>query len=211
MKKVTIILSALLALIFCHQAFAVTGLGLGARVGLIQNYDNPVTKKMFPEFSLKQMPMLGVHLKIGTLPIIDLEVSAEYSWRKKKDILYKYNPEGLPNFTPFKADFTIRDLSLNATGKYNFSFPGIKPYIGAGVGIHRILYEISVDTISVILPENENKIGFHGVAGLSLKLPVFPFEFFAEGRYTFINTKQPKFDTKQTHYTTLMVGITFNL
>lgn len=206
MKKVAVILSALLALIFCHQAFAVTGLGLGARVGLIQNYDNPVTKKMFPEFSLKQMPMLGVHLKIGTLPVIDLEVSAEYSWRKKKDILYKYN-----QVIPFKADLTIRDLSLNATGKYHFSFPAIKPYIGAGLGIHRILYEISVDTISVILPENENKIGFHAVAGLSLKLPVFPFEFFAEGRYTFINTKQPKFDTKQTHYTTLMAGITFNL
>jgi opacity protein-like surface antigen len=209
MKKAAIIISALLVVFSCQQTLAVTGLGLGVRGGLIQNYDNPVTKKMFPEFSLKQMPFLGVHLKIGTLPIIDLEVSAEYSWRKKKNILY--DPEGLQGFTPFKADFTIRDLSLNATVKYNFSFPAIKPYIGAGVGIHRILYEISVDTISVVFPENENKLGFHGVGGLSLKLPVFPLEFFAEGRYTFINTKQPKFDTKQTHYTTLMAGVTLNL
>ena len=211
MKKVAVIVSALLVIFFCHQAFAITGLGLGIRGGLVSNYDNPVTKKMFPDWSLKEMPLLGAHLKIGMLPVIDLEISAEYSWKKKKNIVYEFKPEGYLDCIRQVVDFTIRDLSLNATGKYHLSFPKIRPYIGVGAGIHRILYEISVDTMRVILPENENKLGFHGVAGLSLKLPVLPFELFAEGRYTFINTKQKKFDTKQTHYTILMAGVTFNL
>ncbi len=196
--------------LFNSGAQAVTGLGLGVRGGMIQNYDNPGLEKFSSDFtsgfSLKQMPLLGAHLKIGTLPIVDLEISVEYAWKKKKNIIYY--PEGVKILDPPQADLTVRDLSLNATVKYPFSFPVVKPYVGAGVGIHRMLYEFSAGETKVIFPDDENKIGFHGVGGVSLRLPSFPLEIFAEGRLVYIKTEQEKLDTKETDFVTIMAGIT---
>jgi opacity protein-like surface antigen len=152
---------------------------------------------------------LGAHLKIGTLPLIDLEISAEYAWKKKENILYY--PEELEGAIPLQVDMKVKDLSLNATAKYHFSFPVVKPYVGAGVGIHRMLYQFSAGDTSVIFPEDENKIGFHGVGGLSFKIPVFPLEVFAEGRFVYIKTEQKKLDTKETDFITILAGVTLNL
>jgi len=179
------------------QAFAITGLGIGIRGGMIQNYKNPnlnslPTSKDF----LKEMSMAGVHLKIGTLRIIHLEGSLEYAWKKKEIVLQD----------KVKADFTINDLSLNATAKYFFSFPIVKPYAGAGAGLHRLVYKISKGSYSMYLPENQNTLGFHGVGGVSFKFPMFPVELFGEGRYTVVQSKG-----KSTKYTTLLAGFTFNL
>jgi len=211
-KKILLLSMAGILFLFSSEACAVTGLGVGVRGGTIRNYDNPGLEK-FSEFtsgfSLKQMPLLGVHLKIGTLPIIDLEVSAEYAWKKKKDIIY-YSEE-LGKLIPFQGNLTVRDLSLNATAKYSFSFPIVKPYVGAGIGIHRMLYEFSAGETSVYFPEDENKIGFHGVGGLSFKIPVFPLEVFAEGRFVYIKTEQKKLDTKETDFITILAGVTLNL
>lgn len=211
MKKFIFFSLVCFLFLFNSNAQAVTGLGLGVRGGIIQNYDNPALKKFSSNytsgFSLKQMPLLGAHLKIGTLPVIDLEVSVEYAWKKKKNILYC--PEGLK--LPFQIDLTVRDLSLNATAKYLFSFPVVKPYVGAGIGIHRLLYEFSAGDTIVMFPEDENKIGFHGVGGVSLQLPAFPFEIFVEGRFVYIKTKQKKLDTKETDFITILAGITLNL
>jgi opacity protein-like surface antigen len=197
MKKLPFVLGLFICSFTPIQAFAITGLGVGIRGGLISNYKNPnlnslPTKKDF----LKGMPMVGVHLKIGTLRVIHLEGSLEYAWKKKEVILQDQ----------VKADFTINDLSLNATAKYIFSFPVIKPYAGVGAGLHRLVYKISVGNYSAYLPENQNRLGFHGVGGLLFKLPMFPFELFGEGRYTIIQTKD-----KSTKYATLLAGFTFNL
>ena len=118
MKKLQFVLGLFICSLMPIQAFAITGLGVGIRGGLIPNYKNPnlnslPTQKDF----LKGMPMVGIHLKIGTLRIIHLEGSLEYAWKKKEVIL----PDQV------KADFTINDLSLNATAKYIFSFPVVKP------------------------------------------------------------------------------------
>jgi len=195
-----------LLILFASGAWAVTGLGVGVRGGVIQNYDNPAIKKFY---SLKQMPLLGAHLKIGTLPLIDLEISVEYAWKKKENIIYY--PEELGGLVPLKVDLKIKDLSLNATAKYLFSFPVVRPYVGAGVGIHRMLYEFSSGETTVIFPEDENKIAFHGVGGVSVQLPVFPLEIFAEGRFVYIKTEQKKLDTKETDFVTILGGVTLNL
>lgn len=198
MKKLSFIM---LGLVLCSfgpvRAFAITGLGIGVRGGLIQNYRNANLNSLPTEKDfVTEMPMAGIHLKIGTLRIIHLESSLEYGWKKKEVILED----------KMKADFTINDLSLNATAKYFFSFPVIRPYAGAGAGLHRLVYKISLGSYSVYLPENQNRLGFHGVGGLSLEFPVFPFELFAEGKYTIIGTKN-----KTTRYTTILAGLTYNL
>jgi len=204
MKKVPFILGFFICSFIPMQTFAITGLGMGIRGGLIQNYKNPnlnslTTQKDF----LKKMSMAGLHLKIGTLRIIDLEASLEYAWKKKEIIV-----EGVEDYVgnKVKADFTINDLSLNATAKYIFSVPVVKPYLGAGVGLHRLVYKISEGGYSVYLPENQNRLGFHGVGGFLLKFPMLPFELFGEGRYAIIQTKE-----EATKYTTILAGLTFNL
>ena len=197
MKKLPFILGLFICSFIPIQTFAITGLGMGIRGGLIPNYKNPnldslTTQKDF----LKEMPMAGVHLKIGTLRIIDLEVSMEYAWKKKEILLEDI----------IKAELTVNDFSLNATAKYIFSVPAVKPYLGAGAGFHRLIYKISIDDYQGYFPDNENRLGFHGVGGLLLKFPALPFELFGEGRYTIVQTKD-----KATKYTTILAGLTFNL
>jgi opacity protein-like surface antigen len=179
------------------QTFAITGLGIGVRGGLIQNYENPSLNSFTgQEDFLKEMPLAGIHLKIGTLPIIDLEASLEYAWKEKEIVL-----EDRP-----KADLTVSDFSFNATAKYVFSVPAVTPYAGMGAGFHRMVYKISIENYQGYFPDNENRLGFHGVGGVLLKFPVFPFELFGEGRYTIIQTKN-----KTTKYTTILAGLTYNL
>ena len=203
MKRVSLILGLLVLLFFCPQAWSITGLGIGIRGGMIQNYknDNLDSIPTLDQDWLKKMPMVGVHIKIGTLRIIHLEASVEYAWKEKKIDLKVPITEDI-----IKANFSIKDLSLNGTAKYMFSFPVLKPYLGAGVGIHRLVYELSSDDYSIPLPEDQSRLGFHGVGGFLLSFPASPLELLAEVRYTSIQTKN-----EPTRYTTILAGITFNL
>ena len=82
--KRTIGLTFILAILFFSTSHAITGLGIGVRGGIIQNYDNPGLDAFPSSLSLDKMPFLGAHLKIGTLPIVDVEISAEFAWKKKE-------------------------------------------------------------------------------------------------------------------------------
>ena len=198
MKRCFFLLCFFTYLFFSSTSWGITGLGIGIKGGLIQNYKNdnldliPTQNKDW----LKEMPTVGLHLKIGTLRIIHLEASVEYAWKKKQIVL--------DNQT--KADFSINDLSLNGTAKYIFSFPVLKPYLGLGAGIHRLVYGLSYGAYSGYVPDDQNTIGIHGVGGVVLSIPVFPLEFLAEARYTSIQTKN-----KSTRYTTILAGLTYNL
>lgn len=196
MKKVLVLLGVLVVL--SSPAYAIKGVGIGVRGGLVSDYKNPGLDNSTFSLDLKQMPMFGGHVVIGFIPIIELEGSAEVAWKKKSfDILGT------------TGDLTLKDFSLNATAKYKFPLPVIKPYIGAGLGWHWLSYSVSLSSGSSIeVPVDENRLGYHGLVGLALKLPALPLEFFAEGRYTHIMTKQEKFDTKASHYTTILGGVT---
>ena len=203
MKRWLFLLCFLVFLLFGSEAWSITGLGIGIKAGRIQNYKNDNLDSI-PTLSqdwLKEMPVVGVHLKVGTLRIIHLEASAEYAW-KKKEIILKHPTTG----NPIKTDFSINDLSLNGTAKYMLSFPVLKPYVGAGVGIHRLAYSITYQDTYIPLPEDQNRVGFHGVGGFLLSFPAFPVELLAEVRYTSIQTKN-----EPTRYTTILAGLTFNL
>jgi len=198
-------LTSVLILLFFSSSQAITGLGIGVRAGMIQNYDNPGLDAFSSFLSLDKMPFLGAHLKIGTLPLVDFELSAEYAW-KKKDVVVSVGPLSL------KGDFTVSDFSLNATAKYHLSVPVFKPYVGAGAGFHRLIYKLDVEGMvePIILPENESRLGLHAVAGIAIKASALPFEIFAEGRYTHIKTRQDRLDTSSTNYPSIMLGATLN-
>lgn len=198
MKKGCFLLWIFFFLLLGSEAWSITGLGIGIKGGMIQNYknDNLDSIPTLGQDWLEKMPVVGVHLKIGTLRIIHLEASVEYAWKEKEIVLGDLA----------KVNFSIHDLSLNATAKYMFSFPVLKPYLGAGVGIHRLAYGISNDDCSVVLPDDKSRVGFHGVGGFVLSFPAFPLELLAEVRYTSIQTKN-----EPTRYTTILAGVTFNL
>ena len=196
MKKVLILLGVLV--ILSSPVYAVTGVGIGVRGGLVSNYTNPGLDNSMFSLDLKQMPMFGGHVVLGFIPVIELEGSAEVAWKKKS-----FDIAGTT------GDLTLKDFSLNATAKYKFPFPVIKPYIGAGLGWHWLTYSFSLGSAGTVeVPVDENRLGYHGLVGVALKLPALPLEFFAEGRYTHIMTKQEKFDTKASHYTTILGGVT---
>jgi opacity protein-like surface antigen len=202
MKKTVILLGVLM--LCASPVYAISGVGVGVRGGFVQNYDNPGLDESSLPVDLKEMPMLGAHVVFGFIPIIDLEGSAEMAW-KKKEFLFESGVDTI------EADFTVRDFSLNVTAKYKIDLmPVIKPYIGAGLGWHWLTYSTSLDEgPSFSLPVDENRLGYHGVGGVSLKFPAVPFELFAEYRYTHIMTKQEELDTKGTNYSTVLGGITF--
>ncbi len=196
MKKSIVVLGLLLLL--ASPTYAITGVGVGVRGGLVSDYKNPGLDNSVFSLDLKQMPMVGGHVVIGFIPIIKLEGSAEVAWKKKS-----FDIGGIT------GDLTLKDFSLNATAKYEFGLPVLRPYIGAGLGWHWLSYSFSMSSVGTIeVPVDENRLGYHGLVGLALKLPGLPLEFFAEGRYTHILTKQEKFDTKASHYTTILGGVT---
>ena len=204
MKRLIGLTSVLILLLF-SSSHALTGLGIGVRAGMIQNYDNPGLDAFPASLSLEKMPVLGAHFKIGTLPLIDFELSAEYAW-KKKEVVVSIGTDSL------KGDFTVSDFSLNATAKYHLSVPVFKPYLGAGAGFHRLVYKLDVEGLGeqIVLPDNESRLGLHAVAGVALKAALLPVEVFIEGRYTHIKTRQEELDTSSTNYSSIMGGITLN-
>jgi len=150
--------------------------------------------------------MFGGHIKIGTLPIIDLEASAEYA-QKKYDIGIS-----IPEVQDLSGEVTFRIVSLRASAKYHISPPlsPIKPYLGAGLGMHLMTSTIDIPGTQYTIPLNEDysesKTGAHALGGVLLSLPLFPLEFFAEGRYGVIFTGDGS-----TKSTSLYAGATFKL
>lgn len=202
MKKFFLFLAVFFLLV--SQSYALTGLGLGVRAGVVSNYDNPKLGNL-----IKDMDMLGAHMKIGALPIIDLEVSGEYCWKTEEGVFtltnfypLGENPSG--GDTLVAAKFKIEDYSVNATAKCVLPTGTVRPYIGVGGGVHflrykRIEYEITAT-------RTETKPSYHFCAGVLLNVPVIPLDIFAEGRYSSIQTEK-----KATMFFTWMLGATLNL
>ena len=200
MRKV--ILTVLLGILICGlgTAEALTGLGFGVRAGTTK-LEDPNTGESFDT-----MTMFGGHLKIGTLPIIDLEASAEYA-QKKYDITIP-----IPQVEDLGGEVTFRIVSLRASAKYSISPPlsPIKPYVGAGLGMHLMTSTIDLPGTQYTIPLNEDysesKTGAHALGGVLLSFPVLPFEVFAEGRYGVIFA-----EGESVKATSLYAGLNFKL
>jgi opacity protein-like surface antigen len=198
--KWTLVILTVLLISGLGTAEALTGLGFGVRAGTTK-LEDPNTGESFDA-----MAMFGGHLKIGTLPIIDLEASAEYA-QKKYDIGIS-----IPQADDFSGEVTFRIVSLNASAKYSISPPlsPIKPYVGAGLGMHLMTSTIDLPGTQYTIPLNEDysesKTGAHALGGVLLTFPVIPFEIFAEGRYGVIFTED-----ESVKATSLYAGLNFKL
>jgi hypothetical protein len=202
MRSFRFIILALAGILFfgAGASEALTGLGFGLRAGTTK-LEDPNTSE-----SLDAMTMFGGHVKVGTLPIIDLEGSLEYA-QKKYDLDIP-----IPGAEDIMGDVTFRTVSLRGSAKYNISPPmsPVKPYVGASLGMHFMTSTIDIPGTQYTIPLNEDysesKTGADALAGLLVSLPLFPLEFFAEGRYGVIFA-----DGGSVKSTSLYAGATFKL
>jgi len=104
--KYIILLLTVILFFSAGQSEALTGLGFGLRAGTTK-LEDPNTDE-----SLDAMTMFGGHVKVGTLPILDLEGSLEYA-QKKYDV-------DIPilEADDIIGDVTYRNVSLRAAAKY---------------------------------------------------------------------------------------------
>jgi outer membrane protein W len=198
MKRIVILISVLSIILIANSAFAVVG--IGARGGMNMFADDPPGNG----------PMFGAHLKLDfPLTPISVELSGEL-FQKTYDEEFAYGGETVEYETKF------RNISANATLKYYMKLmplSPIKPYIGAGAGLHVMSYEVEYEGETIIIPEDAqagmepedvSKLGIHGVLGMDIKLPVMPFALFVEGKYTSVFTEE-----ESTNFTSLYGGINF--
>jgi len=196
-----LILAAVMVCCFTLPASAITGLGFGLHGGLGMNYSFDEIVPIGTVDTLviafeDNLTVIGAHVNIGTLPVLDFILFGDYAW-KSTDMTADYS-------------FKVHDLSFGASVKKKFDvMPIIKPYLCIGGGMHAIVYSLkNKDTgVEVPLPvEDESKFGFHFGGGVEASFPVFPFAPFIEGRYNIISTSG-----ESTKYFMLLAGISLNI
>ncbi|MFH1143146.1 MAG: hypothetical protein V1774_01210 [Candidatus Eisenbacteria bacterium] len=133
--------------------------------------------------------LVGVHLGLGLLPLIEIEVAGEYvsdELRFEEGVF-----EGLE--TAGKADF--EDLTLYLTGRFDLlSVPllPLKGYLGGGMNVHYADVDVEpAEGVSEDLEEaiedatgQKTRVGWHAVGGVRLGLGGLPAAAFLEGRYS---------------------------
>src|SRR4030066_1548987 len=108
MRKLAL-LSALIVGFCFTDSFAVKGIGFGVRGGYVSGYDNP--NLVGTTGKIDKLQMLGAHIQLGFVPVVDAEVSGEYAGKTENDIYPGVN-------------LTYGDFSVNGSGTYPFSLPG---------------------------------------------------------------------------------------
>lgn len=206
MKKITLTL----AIVVCLNlpASAVTGLGFGLHAGMTNNYSysalDDSLRAIAEEYPIlgisedikfdDELTSIGAHVKVGTLPVIDFYFFADYAWKKKE--------------LTSDVDLRLSDFSFGVTAKKMFSFSVLKPYVGAGAGMHKLVYTIETDLVGYVLPvpDDQTKIGYHVAGGLELNIPILPLDPYAEFRYNWVTTEE-----KTTKFGLISLGLTFSL
>ncbi len=193
------LLLTLFLVILAMPAFALTGVSIGLRGGLVTNFDQPGFAT--PGYESNQMPIGGLHVRVSTLPMFDLIVTGEYAWKKNS---YSWSGESL--------EISQRDLLFSASVVYPIKLKPISPYAGVGMATHSLGYDFAVpsgwslSTYGVEVPGNTTRLGYHLVGGVDLKVPMFPLSFSAEFRMNWINTPD-----EVTKYDSIVAGLNFSL
>lgn len=161
------------------HAYALTGLGIGAKLGQVTKYDNPSLKLSDAKFS--DFTAYGVFAKFGTKSV-DVEFGADWSKDKQARMIFGEN-----------VQVEAKNFAYHATVKYVFPFPVLRPFIGGGIAAHKATYEYSgplgeFDEVTIKIPSDDTFFGFHGVVGAKLQLGVLPFQPFIEGKFSRVNS-----------------------
>ena len=89
-----------------------------------------------------------------------------------------------PVFTSW--DFSFSDISISASGRYEYAAApdAFYPYVGGGIGIHILSSSVDIGLGSISV--SETKFGAHAFGGF--RVPVAPvIDFVAEARYTMVS------------------------
>jgi hypothetical protein len=183
---------------------AVTGLGIGARLGFVSDYEHPLLDEQGIE--PEDLSMYGAHITLLSIAKLSVELAGEYSAR---DFQREINLD-LIGMSPALVDFKVRDYAGYATARYKLITGQLGVHLGGGLNIHRMTYSKELPYAIpgfgnvVEIPVNDWYSGFHVLAGVSFGLPMIPFRVFAEGRIAKINVSDDA-----ARQTTLLVGATF--
>ena len=196
MSKISLfVVIALLAI--STSAFALSGLGLGVKAGVLTSYKNPNLK--LDTYKMDDLKFYGAFVKFGGQGMT-LEAGVETFWNKKNlDLLGS------------KVEVKARDILLTITGKFYFKFPIINPFVGAGIGAHKFAYSYSGNLggysgVEIKIPDDKTYFGYHIVVGAKTAIAVLPFDLFVEGKIGRVNsTGDP------TDFTILSGGVIINL
>lgn len=191
---------------------AITGMGIGARVGFVFDYDHPQLEEQ--DIEPKDLSMYGAHVTLLAISKLSVELSGEYSYRDyKQEIGYDIGPD---RFIAI-IDLKVRDYAAFITGRYKLIQGNLGVHLGGGLNFHRFTYSMELpldqpeeyfwDVIGVPeIPEKGWHSGFHVLAGVSLGLPALPFRAFGEARVAKINVSG---DAAQ--QATIIAGVTFGM
>ncbi|MDH3217338.1 MAG: outer membrane beta-barrel protein [Candidatus Krumholzibacteria bacterium] len=191
MKRLAAI-TVLITMICPVTSRAIIGVSIGGKVGYA-NYKGDILPS---SGDVGDAVTYGAVLEIGTLPVVDVELHANYF---AKDFLYAYDVAGVP----VSGEFEFRDISLHALVKKNLiALPAspISLYVGGGIGWHLINTEVAKGAASVnpsqadnpfSLFSNNAKVGADGMVGVKIAPPVFPLAIYGEGRFGRIFTDEP--------------------
>jgi hypothetical protein len=161
----------------------------------------------------------GGHLKVGTLPIVDFYLNVDYFSKKE---FYEYSFEF--GQTKYTRTIDFQDLYISVDGKFNIYSPPLSPaaiYLGGGIGSHLLNTEIA-EELPTEVPEgyeeafdffkDNGRFDIHGLLGAKIKPAVIPLEFFLEGRFAYIKTKdEDKGRKDDLQAMSIIAGATFNL
>lgn len=174
--KHTIMICAALFL-FSLPAAAVTGIDIGVKGGVVRSFDQPGLS--LSSYDLHSLNMIGGQMFISTLPVVDVIIALDYSWRNET---YEIAGENL--------EFDARDFVVSASVVYPITgIPVVQPYVGGGVANHALSYNylrpvsLSLEDNGVTVPESSTAFGIHGIIGAKLALPASPLGLFLEGRF----------------------------
>lgn len=192
-----ILLALLMCLLLAPSAQALSGLGLGVKGGVVTDFDDPNLK--LSDFEFDNLKYFGGFLTWGS-QYFNLELGAEYYWDKSQLLIVGES-----------YDAEVKDFFVGLTGKFNFDFPLIKPFFGAGVAVHDFTYKYSgplgeFDEVELVVPDDEAYFGYHLVVGAKLAAKVMPFDLFIEGKMGRVNT-----DPEDTEFTLVSFGLIFKL
>lgn len=194
-KFSSFVVVALLAI--STNAYALSGLGLGVKAGVLTNYKNPNLK--LSTYKMDDLKFYGAFVKFGAQGIT-LEAGVETFWNKKNlDLLGS------------KVEVKARDILLTFTGKFYFKFPIINPFVGAGIGAHKFTYSYTGDLggysgVEIKIPDDKTYFGYHLVVGAKTAIAVLPFDLFVEGKIGRVNSKGDPTD-----FTIFSGGVIINL
>jgi hypothetical protein len=185
---------AVIVLVLLLPAAAGAQTGLGVRAGSISVSGDHIDMDPATAF--------GAHLAIGFIPILKVQVGAEYL---KGTATYNYG-SGLPDL-----DQDFQAISLFADVRYPISviplFP-IKPVVGGGLNLNLMSY-VDEDTFVDMGglsgdPASFTHSGYHLMFGLLFDPPILPFAITAEYRIQSISLESGSITNKG-----FVAGLTF--